>query len=117
MELKRCEHGVLELNNCYECLPYNWASKIGEEPKSIFSDLTEEQIERVLNPDEYQAKQFAVLKEEVEALREGKNELKILLKEACLESDKYRKALIEIRDSQEPWEPQRTIAIKALEDE
>lgn len=30
------------------------------------------------------------------------------------ERDRYRVALEEIVDSQEPWEPQRTIAIKAL---
>lgn len=30
--------------------------------------------------------------------------------------DRYKTALEEIRDSQEPWEPQRTIALEALDE-
>lgn len=57
------------------------------------------------------------LYEEIENLQKGKEQLKKLLKETCLERDRYMMALEEIANSQEPWEPQRTIALKALQGE
>lgn len=76
MKLKRCEHGVLELNQCEKCLPYNFASKIGEEsnkePISILAHLTKEQLERVLHPEEHARKKF---NKEINKLRKALKEV------------------------------------------
>lgn len=52
------------------------------------------------------------------ALTEGQRDNESGVLELVAETrDIFRKALEEIRDSQEPWEPQRTIAMNALETE